>query len=258
MFLRVCYLVLLSAVLSLLALPLRAQQQDRFWILWEKQFYAGENCPGNPRCVVRRNYTSRQFQPPDMTNIYRLFGMLDGNALAQGRLAEHPDAPRICQHNDAEILLGFDPERLPKSEKIEVLRDLAGVHFDLKSLGPPPNHGRNFGRDLHAAFVERFRAAEIPILSKEQVATTPGQPTLSVFFSHSGGDGRCDYVYTVFASLSQTVLLTRDLRIKVSAGTWAFSAASTADGYQGTERDLILMVADRFIQDFQTVNPPEK
>jgi hypothetical protein len=51
------------------------------------------------------------------------------------------------------------------------------------------------------------------------------------------------------------VLLSRDLRIKVSAGVWSFSTSSTAANHSGTERDAILQVAQALVRDHQQVNP---
>jgi hypothetical protein len=249
--------LILAIAASGLLLPsaARPEAENRFWILWERMEQTGTGCPNSPQCLVLRNYTSRLFENADLDTMYRLFGMMDGSALAKGRLAEHPDAPRICQHNDAEVVLGFDPERLPKVEKIEVLRGLEGISFDLRKLKPPPGHSSDFGRKLHKLFEQKLRQAGIPVLSEDELRRTPGQPVLSVFFSHNDFNGHCKYEYSVFASLSQTVLLSRDLRIKVSAGVWSFSTGSNAEDHRGTEADAILSVADRFIEDFRLVNP---
>lgn len=246
--------LLLSAVGLLAAGPVGSEGSDRFWILWEKQEMVGENCPHGQRCTLKRNYASRLVDGINLQKMYRLFGMMDGAALSTGRLAEHPQAPRICQHNDPEVLLGFDPERLPMVEKVEVLRGLAGVNFDLRNLAAPPGHSSDFGRKLHNQFVAKLKDAGIKILTKEEVSKTPGQPVLNIYFSHNEFNGACEYEYTVFASLSQTVLLTRDLRVKVTAGVWSYSMGSTSDKHKGSETDIILGVADSFITDYRLVN----
>lgn len=245
---------LLPVVCLLSASPTGADASDRFWILWEKQEMVGANCPNGQSCTLKRNYASRLVDGINLQKMYRLFGMMDGAALSTGRLAEHPQAPRICQHNDPEVLLGFDPEQLPKVEKIEVLRGLAGVNFDLRNLAAPPGHSSDFGRKLHNQFVNKLKDAGIKILSKDEVSQTPGQPVLNIYFSHSDFNGACEYEYTVFASLTQTVLLTRDLRVKVTAGVWSYSMGSTSDKHKGSEADIILGVADSFIEDYRLVN----
>lgn len=250
-------LLTFTLLLTCLATAAKAQSGDRFWILWEKFQYVGEACPNGPKCLLRRNFTSRLFPDVELSSIYRLFGYMDGSALADGRLSEHPDAPRICQHNDAEVVLGFDPEALPKSEKIEALRGLQGVSFNLRKLKSPPGARNDFGPSLQKEFEARFRAAGLKILTPEQAKRTPGQPELAVFFAYTDPEGHCEYTYSVFASLSQTVLLTRDLRIKISAGVWAYSTKPPAGDAHGTEYDSILKIADALAKDYLSVNPKD-
>jgi len=245
---------ILPIICLLAASPVGSEGSDRFWILWEKQEMVGANCPDGQQCILKRNYASRLVDGINLQKMYRLFGLMDGAALATGRLAEHPQAPRICQHNDPEVQLGFNPERLPMVEKIEVLRGLTGVNFDLRNLTPPPGHSSDFGRKLHTQFVAKLEDAGIKVLTKQEVAHTPGQPVLNIYFSHNDLNGACDYEYNVFASLSQTVLLTRDLRVKISAGVWSYSMGSTSDKHRGSEADIILGVADSFITDYRLVN----
>ena len=232
-----------------------AEPRDRFWILWERYQNAGQDCPNGPRCITKRAYTSRLFAEDDTDAMYRLFGMMDGTALSQGRLAEHPDAPRICQHNAAEVVLGFDPVNLPKSEKVEALRGLKGFGLDVRSLSAPPGFPDTFGSSLQTELEAKFALAGIKVLSEDEVAVTPGQPKLNIYFSFTDPDGHCDYTYSVFASLAQNVLLTRDLRVKLSAGVWSFSTGSTAAHHTGNERDAILRIADQFIKDHRLTNP---
>ncbi|WP_120500656.1 hypothetical protein [Roseovarius sp. EL26] len=234
--------------------PSTAQMQDRFWILWERLEQNGTGCPDGPNCLKKHRYSSRLFDAADSSAMYRLFGMMDGAAMAQGRLAEHPDAPRICQHNSAEVILGFNPETLPKSEKIEALRGISGFGFDVRKLKAPPGFSDTFGDELQAAMKTRFRQAGLRVLSKEETAATPGQPELNIYFSFRDPGGHCDYSYSVFASLSQTVLLTRDLRIKLSAGVWSYSTSSPALQQGETEWDALLSVADALIRDHRKVN----
>lgn len=228
-----------------------AEVNERFWILWEHIEQRSENCR-QADCTARHNYISRLFEPQDRQAIYRLFGMLDFQAATRGRAAEHPQAPRICQHYDAEILLGFDPERLELSNKVEALRELAGVEIDVRGLQAPAAFPGDFGERLQSEIESRFYAAGIRILSSEQAARTPGRPKLNIYFSNTNPRTGC--TYSVFASLSQTVLLTRDTRVKLAAGTWAYSTGPSADFPEATEFDAILRVADAFIKDYLKAN----
>ena len=156
--------------------------------------------------------------------------------------------------NQADLTLGFDPLALPKSVKGEVLRGINALHLDLTTLKSPPGFSNGFGPQLHQKFVERLAAAGIRVVPKDQLPSLPGQPTLNLYFSFSDPDDLCDYQYSVFASLSQEVLLARDVRIKVAAGVWSFSTGSSAADHQGTEADAILRVADQFVRDHRAVN----
>lgn len=225
------------------------QAQERFWVLWEHIERTGSNCPNATTCTERRTYASRLFNPQNRENIYRLFGMLDFQAAARGQKADHPDAPRICQHHDPEVVLGFDPEALPLSEKLEALRGLTGVAFDITRLKAPQGFEGDFGAKLQTAFEAQFKEAGIAILSEEERLKAPGQPKLNIYFSNTNRATGC--TYSVFASLSQTVLLTRNLKTKLSAGTWSFSTGPSQDFPNAVEYDAVLRVADAFVRDFK-------
>lgn len=231
-----------------------AQTQDRFWILWERVKQVGLHCPGGVQCTQQHTYSSRPLETNNSGFIYRLFGL--NGALQGGRELplDHPDAPLICRRNQAELTLGFDPDALPKSEKIEVLRGVTTLHVDLTSLKAPPGFSDTFGTVLHAQFVTLLQEADIRIVDEDALALVPGQPVLNLYFSFSNPDDLCDYQYSVFASLSQDVLLARDLRIKVSAGVWSYSTGSSALNHVGNEADAILRVAEAFVRDHRQVN----
>jgi len=230
------------------------QVQDRFWLLWEKVSFVGNHCPGGPLCQEKRQYVSRPLDTKNTGFIYRLFGLRAGGQRGAAWPQDHPDAPVICQRNQAALNLGFDPSALPRSEKTEVLRGLDKLHLDLRSLKAPPGFPEDFGARLHDEFVARLRVAGIQVVSKDALHLLAGQPTLNLYFSFTDPDGQCRYSYSVFASLSQEVLLTRDLRIKVVAGVWSFSIGSSAKDHSGDEHQAILRVADAFIRDHQHVN----
>ncbi len=231
-----------------------AQTQDRFWILWERVKHVGQHCPGGAQCAEQHTYSSRPLETNNSGFIYRLFGL--SSALHKGGELplDHPDAPLICRHNQAELTQGFDPETLPKSEKIEVLRGVSALHMDLSNLKAPPGFSDTFGAGVHAQFVSLLQEAGIRIVDADALALVPGQPVLNLYFSFSDPEDLCDYQYSVFASLSQEVLLARDLRIKVSAGVWSYSTGSTALDHVGNEADAILRVAEAFVRDHRQVN----
>lgn len=228
--------------------------QDRFWILWERVNFVGTHCPGGAQCQEQRRFSSRPLDTSNTGFIYRLFGVRDGGNHVGTLPRDHPEAPEICSKNTSDFGLNFDPRALPRSEKGEVLRGVKQLHFDLTTLKPPPGFDGTFGRRLHQAFEAKLTAAGIRIVPQDQLHLVPGQPTLNLYFSFSDPSDLCKYEYSVFASLSQEVLLTRDLRIKVAAGVWSYSTGSTAKDHQGTEADAIMRVVDMFVRDHQQAN----
>ncbi|GAA6179598.1 hypothetical protein NBRC116594_10360 [Shimia sp. NS0008-38b] len=228
--------------------------EDRFWILWERVKFFGAHCPAGAQCTEMRSYSSRALDTNNTGFIHRLFGVPDGVRKADPLPNDDPDAPGVCRGGQPELALGFDPLALPRSVKGEVLRGVEALHLDLTPLKPPPGFGGDFGRDLHRQFVERLMLAGIRVVPKDKAAMLAGQPTLNLYFSFSDPEDLCDYEYSVFASLSQEVLLARDLRIKVAAGVWSYSTGSTAKGHSGNEVDAILRVVDQFVQDHREVN----
>ncbi|MGB1235650.1 MAG: hypothetical protein ACPG5U_07945, partial [Planktomarina sp.] len=95
-------------------------------------------------------------------------------------------------------------------------------------------------------------AAGIRMVSEEEVERVPGQPKLAVYFSNTNPDSGC--YWSVFATLTQTAILTRDINVKVSAGTWAFMSGYDPDQPGLTEFDAITEVFTKFSTDFRAAN----
>lgn len=229
-----------------------SKSADRFWILWERVRYAGEHCPFGQDCNEMRSFSARPLTTNNTGFIFRLFGLQAPLAGPQPLPNTHPDAPSFCEKSSSRPAV--EPLAMPKSEKVEVLRGVKALHLDLSNLKSPPGFRQDFGAKLQKQFSDILRGAGIKVVSKEALAQIPGQPVLNVYFSFSDPEELCDYTYSVFASLSQDVLLARDLRIKVAAGVWSFSTGSSARDHKGNEADAILAVAAAFVRDHQRVN----
>lgn len=226
--------------------------EEHFWLLQEGRRSKGADCPQGPDCAMVRRFTPRRFDPalnPAMEEIMRRLTREDS---ARGILGLAADSPKFCENRAWEAQLDFDPEALKLSQKLEVLRGLPGVYFDLSKLKAPEGFAGPFGKNLQRTFEARFRQAGIRVLTKEEVETVPGKPTMNVYFSHTNPKTGC--WYSVFASVSQTALLTRNPLIKFRAGTWSASSGVKTVGEEGTEYDAILWVADRFVRDYLTAN----
>lgn len=230
--------------------------EDRFWILWEKEGFNGTGCPEGAACVFRRDFRATLLSDKVTPQLQKLFQKEEA-VHESGRLGPATDAPRVCQQHGAAAFLEDDPELQLLSDKLDALRGLVGVGLDLRKLRPPPGESSVFGQRLHEAFARRFRDAGLIVVSPEESARLPGQPKFNLFFSFTDDDSTCEYTFSVFASLSQTALLSRDLRTKLSVGVWSFST-KPKHGEALTEYDAILRAADAFIEDFKEANAPEK
>jgi len=247
---------LVMAALMGVTAPVCAQDGVReaqyYWLLHETRRMKGGDCPDGPGCVSLRRFDPQRFDPalaPAMAEVMR---RLKTESAARGQVIPPKDAPKFCENRAFEGALNFDPETLELAPKLEVLRDLPGVYFDLTGLKPPEGFPGAFGKTLQAAFEGRFRRAGIRVLSKEEAERAPGHPVLNVYFSHTNPETGC--WYSVFASLSQTVLLTRDPLVKFRAGTWSASSGIKTVGEAGTELDAILWVADKLVRDVLVAN----
>lgn len=247
-FLSICLTGLLLSATSALA-------GERFWILWERFEHVGDNCPDGVGCTLRREFSSRLLQSANSAGLYRLFGILSPHAPSVVAPSSNPLAPKVCDAGQDAITVGFDPLDLPESIKTESLRGIRAVFTDLRPLAAPPGFAAGFGEDLHKQFVARLERGGVKVLDENAISQVPGQPRLNIYFSFTDPDGVCDYEYSVFASLTQEVLLARNMRIKITAGVWSFSTSSTAKDHAGNERDAILRVADAFVRDHRSVNP---
>lgn len=246
------FLYLAAAAVFCLSVTARAAEtENRFWLLWEQVIQSPGACAGDT-CQTSRHYTTRLLDTPTDADIHSTIGMLDQRALSRGQPAEHPDAPRICQNRDPEVLLGFDPERWELSDKLAALKDLPGVYFSISRLKAPDSYAGNFGKNLQREFERRFRAAGIRVLSEAEMNTTPGKPHLNIYFSRANRVTGCRY--SIFASLSQTMLLTRNINVKLKVGTWGLSEGPSDDYPHHNEYDAILRVADAFIAHYLEAN----
>ncbi len=234
--------------------PTSAQEQsNRIWFTWEALRTNTELCQQKNTCRPVSTYITRMIEEADTRKAKEMTGAMDQLAKLRGYPTDHPDAPKVCQNVEAAKVLGFNPEMWPISEKLDTLVGLPGVHFSLGSLKAPANYEGPFGEQVHAEVVKKITAAGIRYLTEEEMEKTPGQPHLNIYFSNTNPDTGC--WFSVFSSLSQTALLTRNHTVKFKAGTWGFGGGYSADHPDRSEYAAIMIVIDKFIADFQTANP---
>jgi hypothetical protein len=244
------FLLLLFAVAS----PSIGQEQsNRMWFTWESLQTNSELCRERNVCGPISTYITRLIEEPTAAKAKEMTGAMDQLAKLRGYPADHPDSPKVCQNVEAAKVLGFNPEMWQMSEKLDTLVGLQGVYFSLEKLKAPAGYEGPFGEQVHAEVVKKFTAAGITVLTKEQMELTPGKPHLNIFFSNTNPDTGC--WFSVFSSLSQTALLTRNHTVKFKAGTWGSGGGYSADHPDRDEYAAIMLVIDKFIEDFQTANP---
>ncbi len=228
---------------------------ERYWISRETVSTGVDNCRDGA-CPHTSTYTTRLFSPESKTQLRRLMSLLDFQAAANGMPVEHPDTPEFCaqQMPDPNRVI-WNPEWMKTSHKLEALRGLEAIHVDVSKLKAPEGFDGPFGKALQKEVEAKFAAAGIPIVSAQDVERVPGQPKLQVFFSATNPDSGC--WWSVFATMTQTALLTRDISVKISAGTWAHMRGFDPDDLELTEYGAIAGVFDAFVADYRAANAPD-
>ena len=221
--------------------------ESRYWLLQEDAQQVGQSCPEGTGCTTHNAYVLRGFPRGSAPLVEPLLALLDPEGAGQ-------DTPVFCAAGDGAARLGFDPESVPPAHKLAALRGITTVGLDLRKTKAPPGGDADFGEALHNGFAARLQAAGLLVVTPDQAKSVPGQPTLNIYFSVTDGAGDCAYRYSIFASLSQTAILTRDLQTKVVVGVWSLSAKTPQQDAGGTEMASLLGVADAFVTDFQKAN----
>lgn len=238
----------LSFCLSFI-LPEAAFADDpRYWLLQQNSEQIGQSCPEGVGCSTHSSYVVRSFPHGSESLVQPLIALLDPAGQAGA------DVPVFCAAGDSAARLGFDPESVPPAHKLAALKGLTAIGLDLRKTKPPPGAVADFGDILHNAFAEKLQAAGLLVVTPEVAKTLPGQPSFNVYFSFTEGYGDCNYRYSIFASLSQTALLTRDLQTKVVVGVWSISVKTPSQDASGTEMANLIGVAEALVVDFQQAN----
>ncbi|MEM7240683.1 MAG: hypothetical protein AAF429_00725 [Pseudomonadota bacterium] len=247
------HLLTLAAIFWVGSTALAEAPLNRIWFTWEQRATDRQLCAEKGHCDPVSRFITRLAEETDRKSAEQITGSMARLAERRGQSAEHPEAPNWCQQTDAQAILGFEAESWPESEKIKTLEGLEGVHFELSNLRGPYSYIGDFGPNVQAEVVRKFDIAGIPVLSAEEVKITPGKPILNVYFSNTDPDTGC--WFSVFAALSQTMLLTRNHTIKIRAGSWGMSGGYSNENPDRAEFDAIMLVIDRFIEDFKAANP---
>lgn len=234
-------------------------QQSRLWLLWEQNHIDPSACLANGVCGLRRDYVSRLLEQSDHDRAAAVVGQVEKSSLSRNIPLDHPEAPQcgltpgfanssiIAPEPEDEL----DVEALPLAAKIDTLRGLTGVYFDLMKAKGPDKEDDSFGRNLHKIVAEKLTAAGIKVLTKEELEKTPGKPIFKASFSPTRAEGCW---WRVSAGLTQTLLLSRDQMIKIRGSTWGASGGYSAKDNDQTEWSALMGVVDRFVADWIKAN----
>ena len=230
----------------------QAQSENFTWMVWEQRSIDRNLCETQNLCTPQRKYITRLVEQPTDKKAREMLGAIDQLAELRGQPVEHPETPHMCRQTEAGKILGFDPELWGMSDKLAALKGLDGVYFSVKTMKGPKSYKGQFGLDIQSEMETRFAAAGLPVVSEDQMEHTPGNPHLNIYFSNTNPDTNC--TYSVFASLTQTMLLTRNHTTKLKVGTWGGAGGPSKDHPNGTEYDAVMRVVDRFLEDYKRAN----
>ncbi|GHA59875.1 hypothetical protein GCM10008927_26850 [Amylibacter ulvae] len=255
--------VMIVGVFSCTAVATQAQNEtNRFWLMWEQSRIDLAACLHDGLCNPQRSFITRLVEEPDFARAQSVFYELDRVSLARRQPPIHPDTPIVCPANFNQIEQPTTPqlqvytdspdyEKMEISDKLAPLKNLPGVYFKLDGVRGPTDDGGKFGQQLQGYVTDAMTKAGIPILTKEELENTPGKPQFSASFSGTQSNG-C--TWRVSAMLKQTVLLSRDLSVKLASTTWASFGGFDAAQPEQDEFDALTMLIDKFITDYKKVN----
>ncbi|PIB22828.1 hypothetical protein BFP76_09865 [Amylibacter kogurei] len=255
--------VVIGGIFLCTAFATQAQNEtNRFWLMWEQSRIDLAACLHDGLCDPKRSFVTRLIEEPDSARAQSVFYELDRVSLARRQPPIHPETPIVCPANFYRIEQPASPslqvntdtpdyEKMEISDKLAPLKNLPGVYFKLDGVRGPTDDGGKFGKQLHGYVTDAMNKAGIPILTKEELENTPGKPQFSASFSGTQSNG-C--TWRVSAMLKQTVLLSRDLSVKLASTTWASFGGFDAAQPKQDEFDALTMLIDKFITDYKKAN----
>ncbi len=242
----------------LAAFPAVAQdgaEQNNLWFMWEHIPQSDPLCVGAEECAPESQLRSHFMMNVPTQDAASLFQRLEPSAQYYGNANLTHDQLPICLDGPENGLIPPDIAALEYAEKIDTLRGLAGVHADLRGVRGPATFKGQFGVEAHNFLVEVLAEAGIPLLTKEQVETTPGRPVLGLRFSPEVHGCR---PWSVSLSLKQDMLLSRDLTLMLSGTTWSASQSQSEADADFSPRDAMKNAILSFVEAWQLAHkPPE-
>lgn len=224
----------------------RAQTADthNLWIMWEH---------------LQENEETSRFRSHLMLNVPQthaqtFFENLAPSARTYGAAnVEHETSPICLAEEEPEPSLPtmIDTTNLEIADKLTTLSGLNGVFLDFRAARGPRTFARDFGAEVHGYAVNALLEAGIPLLTKEELQTTPGRPTLTLRYSAEISGCR---PWSVSLSLKQRSALTRDLTIILEGTTWSSAARQSEDDVDFGVLDAFRQVIAAFTSDYAKAN----
>ncbi|MDG1531939.1 MAG: hypothetical protein P8Q99_11365 [Paracoccaceae bacterium] len=230
--------------------------KSNLWIMWEN-ISAGTNCTAGQDCPNQKSFLSHFILNIPSTEAGQFFQSLEPMTKAKGSAnLPHKRSP-ICLDNTNDVGPATPSTEavnaLALAEKKDTLRGLNGVFVDLRAVIGPAGYKGTFGQVSHTHLSEQFALAGIPILSKDNMLLAPGNPELSIRFSPEIQGCR---PWSLSFSLKQTMLLSRDLNVKLRNTSWSTSSGQDQSDIDYDVDDALRDVVKVFIHDYKLVNDP--
>ncbi|MEM1374978.1 MAG: hypothetical protein AAGF78_11425 [Pseudomonadota bacterium] len=229
--------------------PAQASETNDFWVVWERHLSAMPGCDGED--CSHSLYFGHYIDGLDGPEAQRFFNGLAPFASAPENTAIRMGRSPICLEPPKPGLP--DVTTLEIAEKSELLRDLPGVHVDLRGVRGPQSFRGSFGEQAQAFLEASFAAHDIPILTKEQAAATRANPVLKMRYSPEVHGCR---PWSVSLSLSQRMLLAHNVTLLLEGGTWSGSARQDEANADFDEAQAMEKVILDFVAAWRAVNDP--
>lgn len=239
---RCLRLTLLSLVCLIWATIAHTQEHNNLWVMWERVVN------GQPKSQFRSHLMLDV--PPAEAQTF--FNNLAPSAQTYGTAnLTHETSPLCLSQPPSATMDSIDTISLTLADKTATLRDLVGVYVDFRAVRGPRTFTGNFGETVHSYVVGELQQAGIPLLTKEEIETTPGQPTLTLRFSVEVVGCK---PWSVSLGLTQLVVLTRDTSLMLNATTWSGSARQSEADIEYDALEALRDVVALFTADYAKAN----
>lgn len=239
------YLLLCLALLWGTFARAQGTEQNNLWVMWERAVTGKEKAEFRSHLMLN--------VPPSQAQSF--FDSLTPSAMTYGAANVAHETSPICladqPRQDEPARTMIDTIGMDVADKVTTLRGLNGVYVDFRAVRGPRTFTRDFGAEVHGYAITTLQAAGIPLLTKEEIDTHPGRPTLTLRYSSEVVGCR---PWQLSLGLKQTSVLTRDLSIMLEGTTWTSSARQSEEDVDFGALDALQTVLAAFTTDYAKAN----